>query len=82
MAYLDATGRISVVTVLNHCVNTKEPASNREQLTNGKKGGTLYTSIYEELPQTKNIFNEVISIHIYFCFGLSFFLIHHINTHQ
>jgi hypothetical protein len=58
MAYLVATGRISGVTVLNHCVNSKEPAS--QQLTNGKKGGTLYVSIHEELQQTNNIFNYVI----------------------
>lgn len=30
MAYLDATGRISGVTVLNHCVNSKEPASQQQ----------------------------------------------------
>jgi len=37
-----------------------QPDSSREQLTNGKKGGTLYICIYEELPHTKNIFTEVI----------------------
>jgi len=65
MAYSDAIGSISGITVLNHCVNTKEPVRQQQGAAEKSKEGRnfVHMYIYEELPHTKNIFNEVISIH-------------------
>jgi hypothetical protein len=45
MAYLDAIGRISGVTVLNHCVNTYEPAS-QQGTTDKREVGRNFVYMY------------------------------------
>jgi len=46
MAYADAIGRISGVTVLNHCVNTKEPASQQQGTADKREEGRNFVRKY------------------------------------
>jgi hypothetical protein len=46
MAYLDAIGRICGVTVLNHCVNTKEPARQQQGVADKREEGRNVVHMY------------------------------------
>lgn len=46
MVYSDAIGSISGITVLNHCVNTKEPARQQQGAADKREEGRNIVHMY------------------------------------